>query len=105
MKRYYYHPDHMVYITNGDQTYFETLKFAKFDIGNNIVKPIQDQDELEYIQGYGTRFFNRQGLLSFDPQPNPILDGIIENIEVYIKKKNIRGPITDDVWVIPEDMR
>jgi len=105
MKRYFYHPDNIIYITNEEKNYFEILKFAKFDIGVNLVKPIEGSDEFEYIQGYGTRNFNRQGMVSFNSDPRPELDNIIENIDILIEKKNQRGQITDDPWVLPEDMK
>lgn len=104
MKRYFYHPDSVIYITNEEKHYFEFLKFAKFDIGASLVKPTEGSDEFEYIQGYGTKNFNRQGMINFSDEPRPELDAIIENIDVFIEKKKQRGAITDDPWNIPDDM-
>ena len=105
IKRYFYHPDNIIYITNEEKTYFEVIKFAKFDIGSNIVIPQNGADEFEYIAGYGTKYFNRQGMISFNDEPRPDLDALIENIDFYIDKKNKRGIITDDPWNIPEEMK
>lgn len=105
MKRYHYHPDNIIYVKNGDKNYFEYVKFAKFDIGSGIVIPPEGADEFEYIVGYGTRNFNREGLVSFSEETRPDLDELIEDIDTFIKMKVNRGEITDDPWNIPMDMR
>ena len=105
MKRYYFHPDKIIYIFNEQKIYFESLLFAKFDIGSSIALPIDGSDEFEYIIGYGTRSFNRSGMISFSDEQRPELDAIIENIDILINKKNVRGVIDENIWNIPEDMK
>jgi hypothetical protein len=105
MKRYHFHPDKFIYIYNNGKVYYESLLFAKFDLGNNLVLPIENSDEFEYIIGYGTRNFNRTGMISFNDEIRLDLDNIIENIDILIKKKNNRSIIDDSIWEIPEDMK
>lgn len=105
MKRYHFHPDKYICIYNNNKTYYESLVFAKFDLGNSLTLPIENSDEFEYIIGYGTRNFNRNGMISFSDEPRPELDQLIENIDILIQKKNNRGIIDDNAWAIPEDMK
>ena len=104
MKRFHYHPDKMICIRNGDKIYYESLAFARFDIGLTIPPPVDNSDEYEYIIGYGTRNFNRTDMLSFSEMPRNELDNIIENIDVLISKQKTRGAIDENAWTIPEDM-
>lgn len=105
MKRYHYHPDNIIYIKNDNKIYFESVKFAKFDTGGKVVYPQEGSDEFEYISGYGTRNYNRDGMVSFIAGPRPELDELIEAIDTLIQVKTNRGNVTDDPWNIPEDMR
>lgn len=104
MKRYHFHPDKFIYIYNGSKVYYESLPFARFDLGNSLALPIENSDEFEYITGYGTRNFNRTGMISFSDEIRPELDQLIENIDILIQKKNHRGVVDDNAWKIPDDM-
>lgn len=104
MKRYHYHPDNTICIRNGEKIYYESFEFAKFDLGSNLKLPIDGSTEFEYIVGYGTRNFTRTDMVSFSDEPRPDLDQVIENIDIWIKKKNNRGIVDDNAWQIPEDM-
>jgi hypothetical protein len=105
MKRYHYHPDHTICVRNGDRIYYDTLEFAKFDLGSLLQTPAEGSTEFEYIVGYGTRNFSRTDLLSFSEEPRPELDALIENIEVLLEKQKRRGVVDDNAWQIPEDMK
>lgn len=105
MKRYFYHPDNVVYITNEEKQYFEMLRLAKFDVGPSLATPQFGADEFDYVQGYGTKYFNRQGMIKFSDEPRPDLDALIDNIDAYIDKKTKRGLVTEDPWNLPEDMK
>lgn len=104
MKKYHFHPDKFIHIYNGNKVYYESLAFAKFDIGSSLALPLEGSDELEYIVGYGTRNFNRSGMVSFSDEVRLDLDELIENVDMLINKKNNRGVVDDNAWKIPDDM-
>ena len=84
MKRYHFHPDKLVIITNENKIYIEKPSLAKFDLQKDIVYPIENSTEFEYIMGYGTRNFNKGDMISFSDEQRPELDEIINNIDVLI---------------------
>lgn len=104
MKRYYYHPDHIIYIFNEEKTYYENLVFAKFDLGANLQFPPESHTEFEYIVGYGTRNFSKGNMTSFSPEARQDLDKVIEDIDLWIEKKKQRENTNESVWEIPDDM-
>lgn len=105
MKKYHYHPDNIIIITNENKVYIEKISFAKFDFQKNVICPIENSTEFQYIVGYGTRNFNKGDMISFNDQARPDLDEIIENIDVLIERKQKRGIVDDSIWEIPEDMK
>ena len=105
MKRYHFHPDKLVIITNENKTYIEKPSLAKFDLQKDIVYPIENSTEFEYIMGYGTRNFNKGDMISFSDEQRPELDEIINGIDVLIQRKQKREIVDNSVWEIPEDMR
>jgi len=104
VKKYYYHPDKIIYIFNEDKTYFESVIFAKFDLGTAFVAPPEGVTEFEYIVGYGTKNFCKSDMVSFSSDPRIDLDNLIENIDFFIQKKNNRSVDNDQLWEIPSDM-
>ena len=44
-------------------------------------------------------------MVSFNNQPVPALDELIDNIDNLIAKKKIRESLDPKVWEIPEDMK
>ena len=105
MKRYHFHPDKLVIITNENKIYIEKPSLAKFDLQKDIVYPIENSTEFEYIVGYGTRNFNKGDMISFSDEQRPELDEIINNIDVLIQRKQKREIVDNSVWEIPEDMK
>lgn len=105
MKKYHYHPDNIIIITNEDKVYIEKPSLAKFDLQKDIIYPIESSTEFQYIMGYGTRNFNMGDMISFSDQPRTDLDEIINNVDLLIQRKQKREIVDNSVWEIPEDMR
>lgn len=105
MKKYHFHPDKLVIITNGINVYIEKPFLAKFDAQKDIIYPIENSTEFQYIMGYGTRNFNNGDMISFDDSPRPELDFFIENINLLLQRQKVRGEGDQSVWEIPEDMK
>ena len=105
MKKYHFHPDKLIIITNDDKIYIEKPHLAKFDLQKPATYPIEHSTEFVYISGYGTRNFNKGDMISFSDEPRPDLDEIINNIDNLISKKKIREALPPAAWDIPEDMK
>lgn len=105
MKKYHFHPDNLVIITNEEKIYIEKVSLAKLDFQKDPIYPIEHSTEFQYIMGYGTRNFNKGDMISFSDEQRPELDDLINNIDIYINKKNIRDNLDPSVWEIPEDMK
>lgn len=105
MKKYHFHPDNLIIITNENKVYIEKPSLAKFDLQKDVVYPIENSTEFQYIVGYGTRNFNKGDMISFSDQLRTDLDEIIDNIDVLIQRKQKREIVDNSVWEIPEDMR
>lgn len=105
MKKYHFHPDNLIIITNENKIYIEKPFFAKFDAQKDIIYPIDNSTEFQYIMGYGTRNFNKGDMISFDDSSRSELDFFIENIDLLLQRQKIRGENTQSLWEIPEDMK
>ena len=105
MKKYHFHPDNLIIITNENKIYIEKPFFAKFDAQKDIVYPIENSTEFQYIMDYGTRNFNKGDMISFNDSPRPELDFFIENIDLLLQRQKVRGEENQSLWEIPEDMR
>ena len=105
MKKYHFHPDNLVIITNEEKIYIEKVSLAKLDFQKDPIYPIEHSTEFQYIMGYGTRNFNKGDMISFSDEQRQELDDLINNIDIYINKKNIRDNLDPSVWEIPEDMK
>lgn len=105
MKKYHYHPDNIVIVTNGDKVYADHISFAKFDFQRDVVRPLENSTEFHYIVGYGTRNFNKGDMISFSESARPDLDELIDSIDQVIQRKNRRQVFDGKEWEIPEDMK
>lgn len=105
MKKYHFHPDNLIIITNEDKVYIEKPFFAKFDAQKDVVYPIDNLTEFQYYMGYGTRNFNKGDMISFDDSPRPELDFFIENIDLLLQRQKVRVENSQSLWEIPEDMK
>lgn len=104
MKKYHYHPDSFIIITNENKTYIELSKLANFDMQNKVVNPSSGITEFQYIQGYGTKSFNKGDMVCFCDADRPELNSLIDSIDVFLEKKKLRESLDNSVWKIPEDM-
>lgn len=105
MKKYHFHPDNLIIITNENKIYIEKPFLAKFDAQKDIIYPIENSTEFHYIMDYGTRNFNKGDMISFSDSPRSELDFFIENIDLLLQRQKIRGEDNQSVWEIPEDMK
>ena len=105
MKKYHYHPDDIIIITNEDKVYIEKPSLAKFDLRKDVIYPIENSTEFQYILGYGTKNFNKNDMISFSDEARLDLDELINNVEELIKRKKVRENIDMSLWQIPEDMK
>ena len=105
MKKYHFHPDNLIIITNENKIYIEKPFLAKFDAQKDIVYPIENSTEFQYVMNYGTKNFNKGDMISFNDSIRPELDFFIENIDLLLQRQKVRGEENQSLWEIPEDMR
>lgn len=105
MKKYHFHPDNFIIITNENKIYIEKPFFAKFDAQKDIVYPIENSTEFQYVMNYGTKNFNKGDMISFNDSQRPELDFFIENIDLLLQRQKVRGEENQSLWEIPEDMK
>ena len=105
MRKYHHHPDDVIIIIENNKVYAEKPHLAKFDIGKSVPLLPEGCTEIQYVTGYGAKYFNKGDMVSFNNQPVPALDELIDNIDNLIAKKKIRESLDPKVWEIPEDMK
>lgn len=88
--KYEYKEKNLITLINNEKKYCDNPIFAIKDFECHVPTLIFNTDEMIYEYDKGFKYYFKNNLVYANDEKSKLLDDIIDSIDVYIEKKNIR---------------